>query len=133
MNPLTSVILAVMVFLIPLMLVPVFAQAGAVFSVSTSENTYEIGDRIVIYGQVPDKILSIPITVKIFHQTTLVEYAQLEVLQNGWFVYTVLAEGQMWSQDGKYIVRASYGEDNVNETSFDFLTGHVLAGFALSQ
>jgi len=128
MNPYLTIAFALMVFLVPMMLIPVFAQAGSVFSVSTSENTYEVGDTIVIFGQVQNKILSTPITVQIFHQTNLVENAQLEVAQNGWFVHTVLAKGPMWSQDGKYIVRASYGEDNVAEISFDFLSGHLLAG-----
>ena len=101
---------------------PAFAQSEAILSVATSENTYDEGDTVVISGQVTTVILDTPITIQIFHGTTLVEIAQLQVGQDGSFTHTILAEGPLWSNDGEYIVRASYTQGNVAEVSFDFIS-----------
>jgi predicted secreted protein with PEFG-CTERM motif len=105
---------------------PVFAQVESLLSVATSENTYDEGDTVVISGQVKTVIFETPITIQIFRETTLVEIAQLEVAQDGSFTHTILAEGPLWSNDGEYIVRASYGRGNVAEVSFDFITKQTI-------
>jgi len=101
---------------------PVFAQVESLLSVATSENTYNEGDTVVISGQVTTVIFETPVTIQIFHVTTLVEIAQLEIGQDGSFTHTILAEGPLWSKDGEYTVRASYGQGNIAEVSFDFIT-----------
>ncbi len=105
---------------------PIFAQSEAILSVATSENTYDEGDTVVISGQVTTVILDTPITIQIFRGTTLVEIAQLQVGQDGSFTHTILAEGPLWSNDGEYIVRASYNQGNVAEVSFDFITEQAI-------
>jgi len=105
---------------------PVFAQSEALLSVATSENTYDEGDTVVISGQVTTVFPDTPIVIQIFHVTTLVEIAQLEVGQDGSFTHTILAEGKLWSKDGEYIVRASYSQGNIAETSFDFITKQTI-------
>jgi predicted secreted protein with PEFG-CTERM motif len=101
---------------------PAFSQSESLLSVETSESTYDEGDTVVISGKVSTVILDTPITIQIFHKTTLVEIAQLEVGQDGSFTHTILAEGPLWNNDGEYFVRASYSQGNVVEVSFDFIT-----------
>jgi len=105
---------------------PALAQSEAILSVATSENTYDEGDTVVISGKVRTIILDTPITIQIFHEATLVEIAQLQVGQDGSFTHTILAEGPLWSNDGEYIVRASYNQGNVAEVSFDFITEQAI-------
>ncbi|MFB5598470.1 MAG: PEFG-CTERM sorting domain-containing protein [Nitrosopumilaceae archaeon] len=118
-------IILIMFFVISVALVsttPAFSQSEPFLSVETSESTYDEGDTIVISGKVSTLILDTPITIQVFFGTTLVEIAQLEVGQDGSFTHTILAEGPLWNSDGAYIVRASYGQGNVAEVSFDFVT-----------
>lgn len=101
---------------------PAFSQSESLLSVETSESTYDEGDTVVISGKVSTVILDTPITIQVFHETTLVEIAQLEVGQDGSFTHTILAEGPLWNNDGEYVVRASYSQGNVVEVSFNFIT-----------
>ena len=101
---------------------PAFAQSGNLLFVETSEATYEEGDTVVISGNVSTVILDTPITIQIFYGSTLVEIAQLDVGQDGSYTHTILAEGPLWKGDGEYIVRVSYGQGNVAEVSFNFIT-----------
>jgi len=82
-----------------------FAQTNELLSVKTSENSYEEGDTIVISGNVTAVILDTPVTLQIFHEGNLVDIAQITV-----------------AQDGKYIVRASYGANYMVETNFEYNT-----------
>jgi len=100
----------------------VFAQTNELVSVTTSENSYEEGDTIVISGNVTAVILDTPVTLQIFREGNLVEIAQITVAQDGKFTHTIRAEGQLWQKDGEYIVRASYGANYMVETNFEYKT-----------
>jgi hypothetical protein len=89
--------------------------------VITSEKTYDEGDTIVISGKVTAIIADTPVTLQIFLDKTLVEIAQITVAKDGGYTHTILAQGPLWQNDGKYTVRASYGTSKV-ETNFDFFT-----------
>lgn len=108
--------------------IPVFAQddpcddTTELLCVSTTENSYEEGDTIVVSGKVTSIILDTPVTLQIFHETTLVEIAQITVAQDGKFTHTILAQGPLWQNDGTYIVRTSYGATNIAETNFEYYT-----------
>ena len=112
-------------FLIPILLIsyyPSFAQTEPLLTVDTAESSYEEGDSIIISGRATTVIVDIPITIQVFYENNLVEIAQLEVAQDGSFTHTIIAEGPLWSNEGEYIVRTNYGEGNVAEATFDFLT-----------
>ena len=102
--------------------VSVFAQTQELISVTTSENSYEEGDTIVVSGNVTSIIMDTPVTLQVFHEGNLVDIAQLTVAQDGKFTHTFLAQGPLWQKDGKYIVRASYGANSMIETNFQYLT-----------
>lgn len=99
-----------------------FAQTTELLSVKTSENSYEEGDTIIIFGNVTSIILDTPVTLQIFHEGNLVDIAQITVAQDGKFTHTMLAKGPLWQKEGKYIVRASYGANYMVETNFEYST-----------
>jgi len=70
-----------------------FAQTNELLSVTTSENSYEEGDTIVISGNVTAVILDTPVTLQVFHEGNLVDIAQITVAQDGKFTHTMLAKG----------------------------------------
>ena len=40
--------------------------------------------------------------------------------------YTILAEGSMWQNQGEYIVKVTYGEGNIAETTFLYTPNSVI-------
>jgi len=98
---------------------PSFAQE-AILSVNVSNNLFEEGDTIVISGKVSIIILETPVTIQIFNEGNLIEIAQIVIAQDGSFTHTILAEGQLWQNEGDYTVRAAYGEGNIAEAHFEF-------------
>ena len=108
-----------------LITLPVFAQqtsSPSLISVETSSDNYEEGETVVISGKVTTVILETPVTIIIFHGGNVIEIAQLSVAQDGSFTHTILAQGPLWQNEGKYIVKASYGEVNSAESSFQFIS-----------
>lgn len=99
-----------------------YGQSEPLLTLNTSKTTYEEGETITISGKVSAIIIGTPVTLQVFHEGNLVEIAQLEVAQDGTFAHTILAEGPQWKIDGEYIIRASYGQGNVAEVSFEFFT-----------
>ena len=109
--------------LIILVLIPVgnvFAS-GSLISVQTDDFTYDEGDIIVISGQIKTIIGQTPVTLQLFKDGNMVEIAQIIVSGDGNYSYTILAEGSMWQSKGEYIVKVTYGEGNVSETSFSYV------------
>ncbi|MBI1662306.1 MAG: PEFG-CTERM sorting domain-containing protein [Nitrosopumilus sp.] len=96
-----------------------FAQESLI-SIQTDDNHYDEGDIIVISGKVTTVIAETPVTLQLFTEGTLVEIAQITVAQDGTFSHTVIAEGPLWSKEGEYLVRVSYGEGNIAESKFGF-------------
>jgi predicted secreted protein with PEFG-CTERM motif len=99
-----------------------FAQTTELLSVNTSENSYEEGDTIIIFGNVTSIISDTPVTLQIFHEGNLVDIAQITVAQDKTFTHTMHAEGPLWQKDGTYIVRASYGDNFMVEKNFEYHT-----------
>ena len=106
--------------LVILMMIPVgtvFAS-GSLISVQTNDTTYDEGDTIVISGQIETIIGETPVTMQLFKDGNMIEIAQITVSKDGNYSYTILAEGTMWQNQGEYVVKATYGEGNISETSF---------------
>jgi predicted secreted protein with PEFG-CTERM motif len=99
---------------------PVFAQS--LITVKTNSNLYKEGDTIVISGEVSTIIVGTPITLQMFNQGSGVDVAQFNVAEDGNYSYTMIAEGPYWSKSGEFTVRVSFGEGNVAETQFNFLS-----------
>jgi len=106
--------------LIILVLIPmgtVFASTSLI-SVQTDNTTYDEGDTIVISGQIVTIIGETPVTLQLFKDGNMVEIAQIIVSGDGNYSYTILAEGSMWQTQGEYVVKVTYGEGNIAETTF---------------
>ena len=48
----------------------------------------------------------------------MVEIAQIGVSKDGNYSYPILAQGSMWQSQGEYVVKVTYGEGNIAETTF---------------
>ena len=95
---------------------------GDLFSLTTSQNSYEEGDLVVVSGNVTTILPGeAPVTLQIFREGNLIDISQVLVAQDGKFTSSFKATGPLWTQDGTYIVRAQYGTVSV-ETNFEFFT-----------
>ena len=102
----------------------VFNAAEAVdqISLSTSNNIYYNGDYVVIFGSVNTIFENMPITIQIYHESNLVDVAQVSVAQDGTFVKSFNAVGQQWKEEGTYTVRAQYTSTQIAVTTFEFFS-----------
>ncbi len=98
---------------------PAFAQ-NPTMTITTDSESYVSGDAIVVSGNVGLFQPHTPIVIQIWHDSTLVGVAQETVAEDGGFSATFRAQGALWSSDGVYTVRASYGVDNISEVTFTF-------------
>jgi len=106
--------------LIILVLIPVgtvFAS-GSLISVQTDTSSYDEGDTILISGQITTLVGQTPVTLQLFKDGNMIEIAQIVVSSDGNYSYTIIAEGSMWQNQGQYLVKVTYGEGNIAETTF---------------
>ena len=103
----------------------VFADTSLI-SVQTDDNNYDEGDTILISGSVTTIIGDTPVTLQLFKDGNMVQVAQFAVAQDGNFSHTIIAEGPQWKNEGEYIVKVVYGEDNISETFFNFTSTNEL-------
>jgi len=102
----------------------VFNAAEAVdqISLSTSNNIYYSGDYVVVFGSVNTIFENMPLTIQIYHESNLVDVAQVAVAQDGTFVKSFNAVGQQWKEEGTYTIRAQYTSTQIAETTFEFFS-----------
>jgi len=102
----------------------VFNAAEAVdqISLSTSSDIYYSGDYVVIFGNVNTIFENMPITIQIYHESNLVDVAQVPVAQDGTFVKSFNAVGQQWKEEGTYTIRVQYTSTQIGETTFEFFS-----------
>jgi len=102
----------------------VFNAAEAVdqISLSTSSDIYYGGDYVVVFGSVNTIFENMPITIQIYHESNLVDVAQVSVAQDGTFVKSFNAVGQQWNEEGTYVIRVQYTPTQIGETTFEFFS-----------
>jgi len=102
----------------------VFNAAEAVdqISLTTSSDIYYSGDYVVVFGSVNTIFENMPITIQIYHESNLVDVAQVSVAQDGTFVKSFNAVGQQWKEEGTYTIRAQYTSTQIAETTFEFFS-----------
>jgi len=96
------------------------AFASSLISVQTDDDNYDEGDIIVISGQIETIIGDTQVTLQLFRSGNMVEIAQIKVSSDGNYSHTILAEGNLWKNQGEYTVKVTYGEGNIAETNFLF-------------
>ena len=118
----------------PLILITIPALAGAeTISLTTDSSSYVSGDAIIVSGNVGTFIPNTPILIQIFYESNQVGVAQKIVAEDGGFSATFRAQGALWSTDGVYTVRVSYGVDNISEITFNFFGDVDLASIELTK
>jgi len=102
----------------------VFNAAEAVdqISLSTSSDIYYSEDYVVVFGSVNTIFENMPITIQIYHESNLVDVAQVPVAQDGTFVKSFNAVGQQWNEEGTYTIRVQYTPTQIGETTFEFFS-----------
>jgi len=98
------------------------AEAVDQISLSTSSDIYYSGDYIVDFGSVNTIFENMPITIQIYHESNLVDVAQVSVAQDGTFVKSFNAVGQQWNEEGTYTIRVQYTSTQIGETTFKFFS-----------
>jgi len=98
------------------------AEAVEQISLSTSNDIYYGGDYVVVFGSVNTIFENMPITIQIYHETNLVDVAQVLVAQDGTFVKSFTAVGQQWKNEGTYVIRVQYTSTQIAETTFEFFS-----------
>ena len=101
---------------------PAFAQTAEVpfLTVKTDDNHYDEGDTIVISGQVKTIIIDTPIILQIWYEGNMIDVAQFFPAQDGSYSQFIIAEKPLWRNEGEYLIRVSYGEANIAESTIDF-------------
>ena len=89
-------------------------------SLSSSNDIYYLDDYIVIFGTIDTVFKEIPVTIQIYHGSTLVDVGQVPVALDGTFSATFKATGQQWKEEGIYTVRGFYTEKIISEITFEF-------------
>ena len=89
-------------------------------SISSNNDIYYAGDYIVIFGSVDTVFENMPVTVQIYHQSSLVDVAQIPTAKDGTFAATFTADGQQWVEEGTYSARAQYSTNVIAEITFEF-------------
>ena len=114
-----------LIFLIIISIGTAFAETSLI-SVQTDDYSYDEGDTILISGQVTTIIGDTQITLQLFKEGNMIEIAQIKVSEDGNYSHIVIAEGQLWKNQGEYTVKATYGEGNIAESTFVFTPKSVI-------
>ena len=106
----------------------VYAQESLpIISAQTDDDTYYEGDSIVISGKVNAVIGSTPVTLQTFTGNgDLVNIAQIDIAQDATFSHSILAKGPLWQKQGEYSVKASYGQNGISESKFNYIPNSEL-------
>ena len=108
------------------LMILIFVSTGTAFaltpliSVQTDDDNYDEGDTIVISGEIATIIGDTQVTLQLFKGGNMVEIAQIKVSTDGNYSHTIIAEGSLWKNQGEYVVKVTYGEGNIAETTFLF-------------
>jgi predicted secreted protein with PEFG-CTERM motif len=112
------------IFFILMILATIFSgtafASSSLISVQTDDDNYDEGDTIVISGQIETIIGDTQVTLQLFTEGNMVEIAQIKVSGDGNYSHAIIAEGNLWTNQGDYTVKVTYGESNVAETVFSF-------------
>ena len=98
----------------------------------TDKTIYDHGSKIIVEGFIPNARPNSEVGLKVVGPppfNNVVTIAQLKVNSDGSFQTTLSTSGQPWKYDGTYTIRATYGTQEVFDTTLVQLTGGVGLGF----
>ena len=100
-------------------------------SLSANNDIYYMGDHIVVFGTVDTVFDEMPVTIQIYHESTLIDVGQVPVATDGTFAATFTADGHQWKDEGTYAVRAFYTANIIAETTFEFFSEVITESHAV--
>ena len=106
------------------------AEAESI-SLSANNDIYYMGDHIVVFGIVDTVFEEMPVTIQIYHESTLIDVGQVPVATDGTFAATFTADGHQWKDEGTYSVRAFYTANTLAETTFEFFSEVITESHAV--
>ena len=71
------------------------AEAESI-SLSANNDIYYMGDHIVVFGTVDTVFDEMPVTIQIYHESTLIDVGQVPVATDGTFAACFTAVGLEW-------------------------------------
>jgi predicted secreted protein with PEFG-CTERM motif len=101
------------------------AKLGEVpISVWTDRSVYDHESIIIVQGQVANLRLGTPVTLTVLGPTNnVVTVQQVDVEADNTFMTSLNTAGNLWKQNGTYIIRVQYGNQGVSNKVFIELTG----------
>jgi len=101
---------------------PAFAQIVGAIVVTTDQSSYQVGDTIVVSGEVKDLLSGNALSLQVIAANgNLVRVEQLEVGADKMFSIELAAGGSLWKSEGTYTIKVLYGsKSRTAETTFEF-------------
>lgn len=108
--------------------VPAYAQEAPLLTMQVAENTYSEGESVVVSGNVTTVIPDTDVIIQVYYRENQIHVGQIRPSEDGSFIHIILAQGPLWKNDGEYLVRTSYGTENISEANFNFLKDDRVQG-----
>jgi len=103
---------------------PIFAQTETPVSIWTDKSSYDHNSVINVQGKVANIRPGADITIRITGPTgNIVTVDQVKVNSDGTFQTTFNTSGILWKFDGTYVIKATYGPQEINNKVLVELTG----------
>ncbi|MGB9002388.1 MAG: hypothetical protein WCC52_01090 [Nitrosotalea sp.] len=91
---------------------------------TTDKSSYNMGDAIVISGDVKSPVAGTPVTILILDPNNLLLQAErISVSPDGSFQTTITTTPAIWKLGGTYAVSIQYGSSNVKAQKTFYFTG----------
>ena len=126
MNNHTTYLLAALTSIVVLSVSPVFAAVDTPVSIWTDMSSYDHNSMITVQGKVANIRPGVDITIRVTNPlNNVVTVDQLKVNSDGTFQTTFNTSGLLWKLNGPYVIKATYGTQEVNNKVIVELTGEI--------
>jgi predicted secreted protein with PEFG-CTERM motif len=126
MNNHATYLLAALASIGILFVSPVFAAVDTPVSIWTDMKTYDHDSVITVQGKVANIRPGVDITIRVTNPlNNVVTVDQLKVNSDGTFQTTFNTSGLLWKLNGPYVIKATYGTQEVNNKVIVELTGEM--------
>ena len=127
MNNHATYLLAVLASIGILSVSPVFAAVDTPVSIWTDMSSYDHNSVITVQGKVANIRPGVDITIRVTSPlNNVVTVDQIKVNSDGTFQTTFNTSGLLWKLNGPYVIKATYGTQEVNNKVIVELTGEML-------
>jgi len=119
-------LLAALTSIVALSVSPVFAAVDTPVSIWTDMSSYDHNSMITVQGKVANIRPGVDITIRVTNPlNNVVTVDQLKVNSDGTFQTTFNTSGLLWKLNGPYVIKATYGTQEVNNKVIVELTGEI--------